>query len=355
MKAGTAYQVVSSITLADEDSLRAAGTDYPAWVVPRYLQVPRTLPGRVKDLAEQITAGRDTPYDKAIAVESYLRNIPYNQEIDAPPAGHDGVDYFLFDAKQGYCDYYASAMVMLLRSAGVPARYVQGYSQGDFDNGAYHVRGVHAHAWPEVYFPGYGWIEFEPTASQPAIVRPSAGGTASARPTPLIDEEAERLGHNAGLFDSPPDAPLPTQVPESPLVKVGRAAGVLLVVLAVITLAGSLLVLRRRRQMEGLSVAERTYEDLLTWVRYLFRLNPLAHQTPYEYSGQVGEAIHGRHPAVDRVAGYYVQERFSGRQAPDAEIQQAWSEARPVLWNRWVEQRLAALRALWRRLVPPEE
>jgi hypothetical protein len=219
----------------------------------------------------------------------------------------------------------------------------------------YHVRGLNAHAWPEVYFPGYGWIEFEPTASQPAIVRPRGGGVAGARPTPMMDDEAERLGHNAGLFDSGSAVPLPTRAPESALRNAGRALGAVLVVLALLTLVGALLILRRRRQVEGLSAAERAYQDLVTWVRTLFRLDPLEHQTPYEYSGQVGQALQVRHPAVDRVAGYYVQERFSGRPAPDEDIERAWDEARPVIWHRWVDQRVAALRALWQKLVPPED
>ncbi|NIN97916.1 MAG: transglutaminase, partial [Anaerolineae bacterium] len=89
--------------------LRSAGTDYPTWVTARYLQLPSTLPNRVRALAEDITKDYDNPYDKVTALEGYLRTIPYNELINAPPPGQDGVDYFLFDNRQGYCDYYASA------------------------------------------------------------------------------------------------------------------------------------------------------------------------------------------------------------------------------------------------------
>ncbi|MFN2166213.1 MAG: transglutaminase-like domain-containing protein, partial [Anaerolineae bacterium] len=172
--AGDSYRVVSSLTEVDRDSLREASTDYPDSVVPRYLQLPDSLPERVRLLAEQITEGLETPYDKAKAIESALRKIPYDDQIEAPGLTQDGVDYFLFEVQAGYCDYYASAMVVLLRSVGVPARYVRGYSEGEADDGTYHLLESDGHAWAEVYFPGYGWIEFEPTGGEPALNRPGA-------------------------------------------------------------------------------------------------------------------------------------------------------------------------------------
>ena len=96
----------------------------------RYLQLPDTVPFRVRDLAAKITAAYDNPYDKAEAIEAVLRTYEYNQGIAAPPPGADAVDYFLYDVKQGYCDYYASAMVVMLRSVGIPARFAVGYTPG---------------------------------------------------------------------------------------------------------------------------------------------------------------------------------------------------------------------------------
>jgi transglutaminase-like putative cysteine protease len=174
--AGETYRMTSSLTEVDQESLRQADTLYPDWVVPRYLQLPESLPGRVRLLAEQIAEGMTTPYDKARAIEAYLRQYEYDEEIDGPGLNQDGVDYFLFEARAGYCDYYASSMVVMLRAVGVPARYVRGYSVRERDEGIYHVLESDGHAWPEVFFPGYGWVEFEPTGGEAPLSRPRSQG-----------------------------------------------------------------------------------------------------------------------------------------------------------------------------------
>ncbi|OQY20664.1 MAG: hypothetical protein B6I34_08515 [Anaerolineaceae bacterium 4572_32.1] len=169
------YRADSVVPVISEEGLRAAGTDYPDWVRERYLTLPDLIPERVLSLAHDLTATEPTPYDRARAIETHLRTISYTLDVPAPPYERDVVDYFLFDLQKGYCDYYATAMVVLAREAGVPARYVTGYATGAYDaaNARYVVVEADAHAWVEVYFPGYGWVEFEPTAGLPAIVRPA--------------------------------------------------------------------------------------------------------------------------------------------------------------------------------------
>ena len=169
------YRVDSLVPAAGEVDLRAAGQDYPAWIVERYLPLPESVPSRVLALARDLTARELTPYDRALAIERYLRSFPYTLDLPSPPTDQDLVDYFLFDLKKGYCDYYATAMVVLARAAGVPARLVTGYASGSYHEARqqYVVTEAAAHAWAEIYFPGYGWIEFEPTASLPAIERPT--------------------------------------------------------------------------------------------------------------------------------------------------------------------------------------
>lgn len=168
----TAQTYIPDITIQD---LRTAPTEYPEDVQKRYLQLPPELPDRIQQLAMQVVQGKTNPYEKAKAIEGYLRmNYPYDLNVPVPPNDKDVADYFLFELKRGYCDYYATAFVVLARSVGVPARFVSGYASGDYDaaNARYIVRELHAHSWPEVYFPNIGWIEFEPTAAQPEISRP---------------------------------------------------------------------------------------------------------------------------------------------------------------------------------------
>ena len=167
------YTIESVLPNVSDADLRAAQGGYPAWVSQRYLTLPDTVPERVRALARDLTANAATPFDRALAIETYLRQIPYNLKVPAPPFNQDAADYFLFDLKKGYCDYYATAMSVLARAAGLPSRLVIGYASGTYDtyNAQYVVRQADAHAWPEIYFTGIGWIEFEPTANQPPSVR----------------------------------------------------------------------------------------------------------------------------------------------------------------------------------------
>lgn len=168
------YSVETRLVRPSEAQLRLAGQDYPEEIRRVYLGLPESIPRRVWDLAQKLTVAEPTAYDQAQAIQEYLRTYPYTLELTAPPPGRDVVDYFLFDLKRGYCDYYASAMVVLARAAGLPARLVIGYGSGTYrpTEERFLVTEADAHAWTEIYFPGYGWVEFEPTASRPVFWRP---------------------------------------------------------------------------------------------------------------------------------------------------------------------------------------
>ncbi len=177
------YTVVSYVPQFSAARFRRAGGDYPAEIISRYLQLPESTPERVLALARELTQADPTPYDRAESIEAYLRGFPYTLEVKPPPQGRDVVDYFLFTARQGYCDYYATAMVVLARAAGLPARVVVGYASGEYDapTAKYIIREKDAHSWVEVYFSGIGWVEFEPTAALPVIPR---SGDENASETP---------------------------------------------------------------------------------------------------------------------------------------------------------------------------
>ena len=141
-------------------------------LLEKYTQLPETLPQRVKDLAETITADQENWYQKTKAIEEYFEkeNFVYEQfDVPVPEEGQDYVDQFLFETQMGYCDNYSTAMVVLVRSLGIPARWVKGYTEGEYQRTidtqykTYRVTNNNAHSWVEVYFPGEGWIPFEPT------------------------------------------------------------------------------------------------------------------------------------------------------------------------------------------------
>jgi hypothetical protein len=163
---GLVYSVYSYRQTFDPAELRATGADYPPEVADVYLQLPDTVTDRTRDLARELTRDAPTAYDKVVALRDYLRETyPYNQFPPAQARNTDAVDQFLFADKQGVCEHYASAMVVMLRSLDVPARLATGFGSGDYNyiTGYYEVRANDAHAWVEVYFPDHGWVPFDPT------------------------------------------------------------------------------------------------------------------------------------------------------------------------------------------------
>jgi transglutaminase-like putative cysteine protease len=250
LAAGDTYEVEASLAAASIDQLRSAGTDYPEWIIERYLQIPDSITPRTRELAAQITAGIDNPYDKVEAITNFLRNnLTYSDTVPNPPSGQEPIDWILFNHRQAFCNYYATAEIILLRSLGIPARLAVGYAEGErtsledldaipqlgpgrenipqeIDTGGslYTVRHRDAHAWPEVFFPGLGWVEFEPTVSQLPILRPSGTLVAENQEDPTAAEE------------SPGDRESPAEGLGSELLAGGEEQGINALVQAVLRL-----------------------------------------------------------------------------------------------------------------------
>ncbi len=179
------------------DSIRTALEHRADDFYSRYLQLPLDLPARIYNLAYEITEGMASDYEKAEAIARYLsRHCSYTLTPGEVPENRDFVDYFLFDKPEGYCVYYATAMTVLLRCVGVPARYVEGFLVNAQDRTAerdvYAVTTESAHAWPEVYFEGLGFIVFEPTTSysQQPVTTPPAATASPAGSTSVTTEPA---------------------------------------------------------------------------------------------------------------------------------------------------------------------
>ncbi|NUM43853.1 MAG: hypothetical protein HUU38_04035 [Anaerolineales bacterium] len=162
---GAVYSAISARQEVDPATLRTAGTAYPPDLLSDYTQLPATVTPRTRQLAEDLTRTALTPYDKATALRDYLLTIPYDYFPPPQAPNTDAVDQFLFVDKRGVCEQYASALVILLRLNGIPARLVAGFGSGTYNQitGYYEVRASDAHAWVEVYFPGSGWVPFDPT------------------------------------------------------------------------------------------------------------------------------------------------------------------------------------------------
>lgn len=167
------YSVLSNIATPDPELLRARQEPVPEEIEKLYLQLPETDP-KVRDLALEVTTGSETVYDKAHAIETHLQTN-YGYTLDLPQVSlTDPIAHFLFELREGHCEFFASAMAVMLRSIGIPARIVNGFIQGQYNDlsGQYTVRSSDAHSWVEVYFPSHGWIAFDPT---PPVGRLSQG------------------------------------------------------------------------------------------------------------------------------------------------------------------------------------
>jgi transglutaminase-like putative cysteine protease len=329
------YTTTSYVSIATKDELRKALTAYPTTIKTKYLQLPSSVPARVKDLAIQITATKVTPYDKAEAVETYLRNTyKYSTVVKSAPPGRDPVDYFLFDLKADFCEYFASSMAVLLREVGVPARVVEGFTSGSLDaSNRYAVRELNAHAWVEAYFPGYGWIEFEPTPSELPFDRAenTDAGTTNPDGSPRIGRE-----DSSGLLgrDTAPDPGI-GGVDDTPPSGVGGDLSKTidprpgLAVLSALLLALFVGLVRFEMRFRGLGTIDSAWGKTRLLGAYAGHAARPS-QTPYEYADAMGREIPDVHEPLQTIARARVQDRYSPTGATDAERDAAAAAWRKV-------------------------
>ena len=209
--ANTTYTVRSRVPQYTTAQLRRAGTDYPDDVTTTYAGLPGSTPDRVRERAAEVTANASTPYDRAVAIERYLEEEKrYSLDVESP----DGpiADSFLFEMDAGYCTYYATTMVTMLRSQGVPARFVVGYTTGEqAGDDRYRVRGLNSHAWVQVYFPDVGWVRFDPTpagpreAAEERQIRQTEGNGTESGPNSTSPAE----GSDTDVVNLTPTTPVP--------------------------------------------------------------------------------------------------------------------------------------------------
>ena len=338
------YVVTSQLSVADQTSLRNAGTDYPAHIVEQYTEVPEGITQRTKDLAADITTGVGNNYDRAIAIQNYLRNnISYNDKVDAPPSDVEAIDYFLFDSQEGYCNYYASSFAIMLRSIGIPTRLSRGFASGEYneDNNLYRVRARDAHTWPEAYFPEYGWIQFEPTAIIEPVDRPLGADDGFER-APEFEpfDESGPLQNNLEdlneLFDEGLDEPVGDPTPFASVSTIQSLGAILALILAAVAIvvAGQM-----NKRVE--STVDGSYGRLETWGRWL-QLPLAASQTPNERAVLFIEALPEGGRSVQLLVREFVNRQFGpNKKSPFGMNTLAhWRVLRPILLKTGLQKRI---------------
>jgi transglutaminase-like putative cysteine protease len=326
LDSGDTYVTQGSVSTATAAQLQSAGNDYPAAIRERYLQLPKELPARVKAAASDIarTGGDTNPYDESAKIAAYLQALPFDLTVPIPPPGQDMVDYFLFDAKKGYFDYNSSAMAVMLRTLGVPARVAVGYLLDPKEQkaGVFTVTRQDTFSWVEVFFPNYGWVTFNPT---PASSLTSPGGKPSAGGVNNVDTGVVPPNFLGGAFPNQPEANGKSAVSDKALNQQptihGNPPWSLIWALAATALAMLITLILLRifwnRGLRGLDRRSQLWAKVQRAARHAgIRSRP--YETPREFSRRVGFVI-DREPEARQLAEAYEEYRYGRPGSPQSD------------------------------------
>ncbi len=353
---GEAYTITSSLSFATESQLRSDSTVYPPDIRARYLQLPDTVPQRVFDLAEEVARGYDNPYDIAKAVETYVRSYEYSDQIPGPKPGQDAADYFLFEEKKGYCDYYATAMAVMLRHLGIPTRLAQGYATGEYDplSGGYRLLEKDAHTWVEVYFPTYGWIQFEPTVSEPVIERlseqvvpPAPGGRSS-----ILDQIKKEQEKNIPIDEEVPQGGPSVRIEQGAAERIMSNLGFLFIALALLGVGLTIYYIRRlltaparptrpRIRQSPQEFIDKLWGRMLWWGRML-GVPERPSLTPFEQAAVFAHALPQISDDVTQLAQLYARDKYAPQPLSQDDLTQAhysWLRMRSRFIRAWLDKR----------------
>ncbi|MQC47589.1 MAG: DUF4129 domain-containing protein [Chloroflexi bacterium] len=318
------YSTVATRSVATEETLAAAGQDYPAAIVGRYLSLPDGYSPQVHALAIEVTGQAGSPYEAARLIESHLRmNYRFSLEADAPPPGRDAVEHFLFESQTGYFDMFASSMAVMLRTIGVPSRVAVGFipDSADYDPATrtYTITEQRAWSWTEGYFPGLGWVEFNPTPTRSTFVRPGddsaarAAALAAQLAGTLLPSDGEILmeiedDFAAGGSAAPEDFMFPTEDEEGMLL--ARLIGWALIAATVVLVLILGLRVVWERMFRGLDVRAKRWEKA-RWFASFAGLSPDPGRTPMEMAHDLAERS-GVSESWDALARAYIRVRYGG-------------------------------------------
>jgi transglutaminase superfamily protein/transglutaminase TgpA-like protein/uncharacterized protein DUF4129 len=391
---GNKYTITSYVSAADIKTLQAVPlpADAPSFtpapnrpdleppvnyydpdILHAYLQLPKNLDPHIKNFAKDLTKNASTMYDKAVALESYLHNnYVYDANISLPP-GQEGVSWFLFRShNRGFCNYFATTMAIMARELGMPARVVAGYTNGKLDVKQHQwvIRGSDAHSWVQIYFAGYGWVNFEPSASFATFARPIASSNGVSGVTPggpngptsgsarnHLREPDQSGGSDSNLAVN--SAQQQAQLRQD--ISLMLAGLILLILFGMVYFR-----FWWRRLYRGYGLSAQIYGRICTLANWAgISLKPS--QTPYEYMQTLAEATPQEAVTLERLGDIYVRDRWADptsaehprRTGEIAEIPDMWKRLQPRLFLhvlrhphflRWLPQQLSTfVRKVWPR------
>lgn len=334
------YRVDGTVSNASVGRLRSASTSYAPWLAT-YTQLPPDVPQTIVQKAREVTRGADNSFDKANLIEAYLRTFAVDTKIKPAPPKRDSVAYFLFDVQRGYFDYHASSMVVLLRSLGIPSRLAVGYiirpQDRVPDTNVYLVAEANSFAWPEVYFPGYGWVEFNPTPSEPRISRTGTddqpigdGGSDEFFEEPLSD------GSDLPPVDSAADAIDQLKLDEGSHLVSRIIFTVVLLFLGITLAGGSIFQYSWQHGLRGLEYPVQVWEKTMRLAKWA-RIRTLPQETPREVVSRLKREL----PDVEDLD--YLGETFVRSRYGQKELQPEEKERLTLVWNKARNNLLARL------------
>ncbi|MBN1161003.1 MAG: DUF4129 domain-containing protein [Dehalococcoidales bacterium] len=363
---GESYTVTAQVVTAASSELAAAGDNYSESIKSVYLQLPPDLPTEIRLLSENLTRNAATPYAKVMAIVDYLADFPYQLEIEAPPEDADSVAYFLFNRQDGFCLHFASAAAVMLRTIDIPSRLVVGYLPGEPGDvaGQYILRDKYYHAWPQVYFPDYGWVDIESTPGGPE--------SQVFIDTPLVSSSTIERSQNLSAYwpwATPPDiqnlanmnaGSLPGGATAGDSDSLSFAAklgqGLLFVfgaALVIVVIIGTILIVRSLSfrwlwQVNRERLVSDSYVNMCR-LASMVGLVPAPQQTPLEFAGSLAKVFPEQAEALNYITQSYLDSRYGGRgdqpaMAEEAEI----LKARRIVYNTLI-QRLGRVRRLFGR------
>ncbi|CAN5244038.1 transglutaminaseTgpA domain-containing protein [soil metagenome] len=348
---GARYTVQSAVPVFDAAALAGVPAGVPDEIAARYLDLPGDLNQRVRDQALSAVGDRVSPYERALALQEFFRDN-FTYELDGTPGGHDGsaMEQFLFETRAGYCEQFAGSYAAMARAVGLPARVAVGFTPGDVDPDdptLYHVKGLHAHAWPEVYLGGYGWVAFEPTPGRGApggesytgvpeqqadSANPSSATTIDTLPEDVGEAPAETPATTAQIADGLSGGAVPEAEDARPSLlatwwpRLAMVLGALVVMIVVYVIGvpawrSSRRRLRRKRAVEPVDQVRVAWQESAEAMA-LLGVAPRPAETPAEFASRARPVIAS--PAYDDLATTMAAADYSSGGVDEADAGRAW-------------------------------